>query len=106
MCVMEKSDLLIVAMKRANKAALAAAELVERRGGAKENANQQSTGRTQSRVTVSQAPERIREAVFTREAAPRHHPRWEPGALAAPAGICAGGRREISVPTATSSTGT
>ena len=26
-----------------------------------------------------------------REAVPRHHPRWEPGALAAPAGICAGG---------------
>ncbi len=26
-----------------------------------------------------------------RKAVPRHHPRWEPGALAAPAGICAGG---------------
>jgi hypothetical protein len=25
------------------------------------------------------------------KAVPRHHPRWEPGALAAPAGICAGG---------------
>ena len=91
MSVMEKSDLLIVAMKRANKAASAAAELVERRGGAKENAELQSTVRTQSRAAVSQAQARIREAVFTREAGPRHHPRWEPGALAAPAGICAGG---------------
>jgi hypothetical protein len=35
MSVMEKSDLLIVAMKRENKAASAAAEPVERRGGAK-----------------------------------------------------------------------
>src|ERR1035437_7973770 len=91
MSVMEKSDLLIVVMKRANKAASAAAELVERRGGAKENAELQSTVRTQSRAAVSQAQARIREAVLPREAFPRHHPRWEPGALAAPAGICAGG---------------
>ena len=48
---------------------------------------------------MSQAPERIREAVFTREAAPRHHPRWEPGALAAPAGVVRGA--EISVLTVT-----
>jgi hypothetical protein len=68
MSVMEKPDLLIVATKRANKAASAAAELVERRGGAKENAELQSTVRTQSRVAVSQAQVRIREAVFTREA--------------------------------------
>jgi hypothetical protein len=95
MSVMEKSDLLIEAMKRANKAASAAAELVERRGGAKENAELQSTVRTQSRAAVSQAQARIREAVFTREAVPRHHPRWEPGALAAPAGICAGAERNL-----------
>jgi hypothetical protein len=25
---------------------------------------------------------------YERKAVPRHHPRWEPGALAAPAGIC------------------
>src|SRR4029077_823495 len=30
-------------------------------------------------------------APVARKAVPRHHPRWEPGALAAPAGICAGG---------------
>ena len=61
MCVMEKSDLLIVAMKRANKAALAAAELVERRGGAKENANQQSTAtKPGNRVTGAGAHTRSR----------------------------------------------
>ena len=38
------------------------AELVERRGGVKENAELQSTVRTQSRVSVSQALERIRQA--------------------------------------------
>ena len=36
---------------------------MERRGGAKENADLQSTVRTQSREAVSQAQARIREAV-------------------------------------------
>ena len=49
MSAKEKSDLPEVAEKRANKAASAAAELVERRGRAKENAELQSTVRTQSR---------------------------------------------------------
>ena len=64
MSAREKSDLPEVAEKRANKAASAAAELVERRGGAKENAGLQSTVRTQSRAAVSQAQARIREAVI------------------------------------------
>ena len=64
MSAREKSDLPKVAEKRANKAASAAAELVERRGGAKENAELQSTVRTQSRAAVSQAQSRIREAVI------------------------------------------
>jgi RNA-directed DNA polymerase len=63
MSAREKSDLPEVAEKRANKAVSAAAELVERRGGAKENAELQSTVRTQSREAVSQAQARIREAV-------------------------------------------
>jgi len=63
MSAREKSALPVVAEKRANKAASAAAELVERRGGAKENAELQSTVRTQSREAVSQAQARIREAV-------------------------------------------
>ena len=55
MSAMEKSDLPEVARKRANKAASAAAEPVERRGGTKENADLQSTVRTQSREAVSSA---------------------------------------------------
>jgi hypothetical protein len=63
MSAREKSDLPEVARKRANKAASAAAEPVERRGGAKQNAELQSTVRTQSREAVSRAQVRIREAV-------------------------------------------
>ena len=58
----EKSDLAIVAGKPAYKAEQSAAESVERRAGTKGNANQQSTCRTQSRISVSQALERIRPA--------------------------------------------
>src|ERR1700736_4876456 len=61
MSAMEKSDPPVVARKRANNAASAAAEPVERRGGAKENAELQSTVRTQSREAVSRAQARIRE---------------------------------------------
>ena len=49
-----------VVKKQANKAALAAAEPVERMDGAKENADLQTTVRTQSREAVSQAQGRIR----------------------------------------------
>src|SRR5260370_30228702 len=74
----EKSDFVIVAVKPANKVARpvaeqsaaepAAAEPVERRAETKGNASQQRTCRTQSRVSVSQALERIRQtfAVMTR----------------------------------------
>src|SRR5215472_16615882 len=67
----EKSDPAIVAMKPANKAKQPAAEQSatepnaaepgERRAGTKGNAGQQSTCRAQSRVSVSQALERIRQ---------------------------------------------
>src|SRR6266566_2979273 len=75
----EKSDLAIVAMKPANKAneptaeastGANAAEPVERRAGAKGNAHQQSTHWTQSQARVSQALERIRQAIAV------IHPRW------------------------------
>jgi RNA-directed DNA polymerase len=72
-----KSDPGIVAEKQANKAgksaaeqsvaAAAVAEPVEPRAGTKENADQQSTCRTQSRDGVSQALERIRQAAKTRK---------------------------------------
>ena len=57
----EKSDSVIVALKPTNKAERSAAELVERRAGTKGNAGQLSTCRAQSRVSVSQALERIRQ---------------------------------------------
>jgi RNA-directed DNA polymerase len=72
-----KSDFAIVAEKPANKAdklavehsaaEAAAAESVEPRAETKENAEQQSTCRTQSRVSVSQALERIRQVAKTRK---------------------------------------
>jgi hypothetical protein len=74
----EKSDSVIVAAKPANKVVRpaveqsamepAAAELVEPRTETKGNAGWQSTHRTQCRVRVSQALDRIRQvtAVLTR----------------------------------------
>jgi group II intron reverse transcriptase/maturase len=71
----EKSDLAIVAMKPSNKAneptaeasvEAKAAEAVERRAGAKGNADQQSTCRAQDRISVEQALERIRKVARER----------------------------------------
>src|SRR5881227_1075161 len=73
----EKSDPAIVAMKPTNKAGQPAAERsaaepnaaepVERRAGTKGNADQQSTHRTQSRASASQALERIRQVARERK---------------------------------------
>ncbi len=63
----EKSDLAIVAMKRPNKVGRPAAEAVEPRAGAKGNAGQQSTLRTQIRAGVSQALDRVRNAARHRK---------------------------------------
>src|SRR5262245_31199787 len=57
----EKSDPAIVAVKPANKAERSAAELVEQRAGTEGNAVWQNTRRTQSRISVSQAPDRMRQ---------------------------------------------
>jgi len=57
-----KSDPDVVAKKPANKTERSVAEPVERREGTKGNAGQHSTGRAQSRETVSPALERIRQA--------------------------------------------
>src|SRR5258708_37374680 len=59
----KKSDPSVVPEKPANKAEQHAAESVEGRGGTKRNAELQSTVRTQGREAVSQAQDRIREAV-------------------------------------------
>src|SRR5215471_12663525 len=61
----EKSDSAIVAVKPPNKAGLPVAEAVERRAGTKGNADQQSTHRTQSRIRVTQALSRVRQAAGT-----------------------------------------
>ena len=82
----EKSDLCKVATKPANKPGPPGAELVEPRQGAEGNAVEPRTRRTLSRVSVSQRLDRVRHARFA-----VIHPRWEPGARIAHAGICAGG---------------
>jgi hypothetical protein len=61
------------ATKPPNKAGRPAAEAVERRAEAKENANRCRTCRTQGRESVSPTPERVRKAEASRQ-----HPRWEP----------------------------
>src|SRR6202051_3085671 len=62
-----KSDEAIVAVKPANKAEQSAAEPVERRAETEGNAGQLSTGRIQSRGTVTQGLERIRQAARERK---------------------------------------
>src|SRR5499427_4433989 len=71
----EKSDSAVVAVKPPNKAGPPAAEAVEPRAcpwleqgaGAKGNADQQSTHRTQSRKRVTQALSRVRQAARHRK---------------------------------------
>src|SRR6202049_490298 len=63
----EKSDSAIVAVKPTNKAVPTAAEPAEPRAGAKGNARQQSTHRTQGRDRVAQALERVRQAARQRK---------------------------------------
>jgi hypothetical protein len=88
--------------KRPNKGRQLPAEVVEGRASPKGNSRQAAVVRTLSRVATS-----IRLAAVRRQAAvqtvvlPTFDPREEPGALAAHAGICAGGDRQTVVPTAT-----
>ena len=60
---MEKSDSVIVAAKSANKGASARAEPMERRTEPEGNLEGQSMRRTQSRESVTQAADRIRQFV-------------------------------------------
>jgi RNA-directed DNA polymerase len=64
---LEKSDFAVVAMKPANKAGTPAAEWVEPRAETKGNADPPRTRRTQSRVSVSQGLERVRQAARQRK---------------------------------------
>ena len=63
----EKSDSTIVAGKSSNKTRQPAAETMERRVEAKENANQQITRRAQNRESVSRALERVRNVARQRK---------------------------------------
>src|ERR1700746_2878407 len=63
MSTVEKSDSPEVAAKQVNKAASAAAESVERRGGAEGRGGQHSSVRRQSRRAVPKPQTRIRDAV-------------------------------------------
>ncbi len=60
----EKSDLAVVAGKLPNKAGRPGAEAMEPRAGAKENAAQRNTRRTQRRESVLQSLGRIRQAAM------------------------------------------
>ena len=63
----EKSDSAIVAMKPANKAGQPAAEQVERRAEAKGNMEESRTRRTQSRESMPQGLDRVRQAAKARK---------------------------------------
>ncbi|MFZ3159823.1 MAG: group II intron reverse transcriptase/maturase [Rhodoferax sp.] len=63
----EKSDSAIVAVKPANKARQMAAEWVEPRAGTKGNTGQPHTRRTQSRCSVPQGLDRVRNAARLRK---------------------------------------
>lgn len=63
----EKSSSAIVPGKSSNKAGQPAAETMERRAEAKENASQQTTHRAQNRESVSRALERVRHVARQRK---------------------------------------
>ena len=112
-----KSDSAIVAVKLTNKAEQSAAESVEPRAEAKGNAGQQSTLRPQSRDSVSQALERIRQVVKQGKKAVKlttllHHvssdllkltvnTNFDLNRRASPRPYLCGGRSVMGVPTAT-----
>ena len=85
-----KSEAAVVAVKLANEAESSAEESAEPRAATKGNASQRSTRRAQYRVSVTQEPERIRNAA---PAAGRLDPRWEPYAGKPHVRIYAGGTR-------------
>jgi hypothetical protein len=99
----EKSDSAIVAVKPANKVERSAAEPVEPRAETKGNGGQQSTRRTQSRISVSKALVRIRQivAVDTRGGSRMRESRtygFERGARGSAPGRCRDGSAPRSFP--------
>ncbi len=94
----EKSDEAIVPWKRSNNGRQLPAEVVEGRASPKGNSRQAAVARTLSRVTTSFRLAAVRRIARGPQAACRltFDPREEPGALAAHAGICAGGEEQSS----------
>ena len=95
-----KSSPVIVARKPANKAdpeTVSAAESVERRTGAKGNADQPATNRTQGRARVAASGLALALASI-RQAAMLdcQYPRWEPYAGKLQVRVCAGGARQLA----------
>src|SRR5271166_2842424 len=95
-----KSSPVIVAGKLANKAqpeTVTAAESVERRTGAKGNADQPATNRTQGRAGVAASGLALALASI-RQAAMLdcQYPRWEPYAGKLHVRVCAGGARQLA----------
>ena len=95
-----KSSPVIVAGKPANKAqpeTVTAAESVERRAGAKGNADQPATNRTQGRARVAASGLAL-ALVSIRQAAMLdcQYPRWEPYAGKLQVRVCAGGARQLA----------
>ena len=97
MYVGEKSDEVVVPRKRSNKGRQLPAEVVEGRASPEGNSRQAAVVRTLSRVATSirLAAVRWRARGFT-ACQQTFDPREEPGALAAHAGICAGGGEQSS----------
>ena len=96
----EKSHPAVVAMNPVNKAAKSAAEPAEPRAGTKGNADQQSTLRTQGRVRVTQALDRIRQVANAQRALRRQPPEVGPVCGKAARTDLRGGRPAMGVPTA------
>src|SRR5216684_2108849 len=89
----KKSDEVVVPRKRPNKGRQLPAEVVEGRASPEGNSRQAAVVRTLSRAATSIRLAAVRRSAcgFTPCVRPTFDPREEPGALAAHAGICAGG---------------
>jgi len=94
----EKSDEVVVPRKRPNKGRQLPAEVVEGRASPEGNSRQAAVVRTLSRAATSIRLAAVRRSArgFKPCAPPTFDPREEPGALAALAGICAGGEEKSS----------
>src|ERR1700682_735151 len=94
----EKLDEVVVPRKRPNKGRQLPAEVVEGRASPEGNSRQAAVGRTLSRAATSIRLAAVRRSAcgFKPCAPPTFDPREEPGAVAALAGICAGGEEKSS----------